>query len=212
VTDADLLLGRISPTLRLSSSVQGDPLVRELDVDTAYKTMNERVAAPLGVSVEEAAELVLSTVDEKMAGQIRQMALHNRADLSTFALFAYGGAGPLHAAGIATSLGMPRIIVPPNAGLFSAWGGLLTGTSKTHSVADILPRTSVNGHADSQSRSVVFSEGVSVECAVIDRLDLDEGASGVGSCVIEEPGATTVVPPDFDWRVGRDNMLILERR
>lgn len=212
VTDADLLLGRISPTLRLSSSVQGDPLVRELHVDTAYKTMNERVAAPLGVSVEEAAELVLSTVDEKMAGQIRQMALHNRADLSTFALFAYGGAGPLHAAGIATSLGMPRIIVPPNAGLFSAWGGLLTGTSKTHSVADILPRTSVNGHADLQSRSVVFSEGVSVECAVIDRLDLDEGASGVGSCVIEEPGATTVVPPDFDWRVGRENMLILERR
>ena len=120
VTDADLVLGCIAPSLRLPSGA------RELDVAAARKTINERVAQPIGVSIEEAAGLVISTVEEKMADQIRTMGLTRRVDVTDHLLFAYGGAGPLHAAGIAESLGISTIVVPPVAGLFSAWGGFLT--------------------------------------------------------------------------------------
>lgn len=296
VTDADLVLGRISSELKLPSGT------RNLDVDAARKTLNERVAQPLGVSVEAAASLVLSTVEEKMADQIRQMGLKARQDVSDHILFAYGGAGPLHAAGIADPLGITRIVIPPNAGLFSAWGGLLTqprqacstasafdlvtgedqlksvmalnakrlnadidtashaltvrsrGSARSISLAadatesaprleerlratpgagrgpwivtrvstsivgsracdlpGLLPKTVRVSDPESTTRSVVFTDGRSADCLVLDRGALSEGDAGDGPCVIEEAGATTVVPSCFGWRVGTLGLLHLER-
>jgi len=298
VTDADLILGRISPTLRLPSGE------RDLDVDAARQTMNERVAQPIGISVEEAASLVLSTVEEKMADEIRRMGLKARVDVSGHVLFAYGGAGPLHAAGIVGPLGISKIVIPHNAGLFSAWGGLLTQARDTvstvgefeltpdaethlrdllvqhrdrltptaeqslsHSLAcreggamksvdvsfsctdsvydilerirsaqgyhsrsvyvtrvstacsspaprqlsDVLPSARSNDSTDPGSRSVRFPDGQSEVCPVLDRASLDEGETGEGPCIIEEPGATTVVPPGFSWQVGELALLCLEK-
>ena len=295
VTDADLVLGRIPDVLHLPGGS------RALDADAARKTLNERVASPIGVSVEEAALLVLSTVEEKMADQIRLMATSNRTDVTDHVLIAYGGAGPLHAAGIATSLGIQTIAIPPEAGLFSAWGGLLAsrrsiastvrefslssadgsfeeilkqhtsaagssdsdvahtldfrcdgstrvmsvrvgaddqaaqvaeravahfglqdqglvGMRLTTSVVEhpsrsldtILPDTSTANAREPDARDVMFEDGVRATCPVIDRGALRLEDSGIGPCIIEEAGATTVVPPGFRWRIGELLMLFLE--
>ena len=297
VADADLVLGRISSTLRLPSGS------RSLDVDAARKTIRERVAAPVGVSVEEAAGLIVAPVEERMADQIRQMALHKRVDVTSHLLFAYGGAGPVHAAGISAALGIDEIAIPPNAGLFSAWGGLLTsertsvstshlfaldssalsaveailadhteaiatedavvshsvdvlaeGSHRTVTVRlaaeegvdslmtraregllevndrlavtrvlsvatrsprrdleEVVPRVEVSDYLEPTTRGIFF-ESQELECAIIDRGSLGAGSQGEGPCVIEEPGATTVCPPGFAWRVGDLSMLFLERK
>ncbi len=119
VIDADLVLGRVGENLRLPGGEC------PLDPEAAFRTVGERIARGLGVSTEAAAAGIVEAVEEKMAECIRLLALEKRAPLDELVLVAYGGAGPLHAAGIAQDLGIEEVLVPYRAGLFSAWGGLL---------------------------------------------------------------------------------------
>ena len=80
-------------------------------------------ARPLGVDANRgAAEAVIRVANAKMAGAIRMVSLSLGADPRDFALFAFGGAGPLHAAALARELGVPRVLVPARPGITNALG------------------------------------------------------------------------------------------
>jgi N-methylhydantoinase A len=109
ISDANLLLGRLNPR-----RFPGAARVRAAFAD--------QLGAPLGLSPEAAAEAVLRIADARMAGAIRMVSLSLGADPRDFALFAFGGAGPLHAAALARELGIPRLLIPARPGITNALG------------------------------------------------------------------------------------------
>jgi N-methylhydantoinase A len=115
VTDANLLLGRLNPAALLGGRLP-------LDMAAARRVFAERLAAPLGFSLEQAAEGVLRIATAGMARAIRSISTERGRDLRDFALFAYGGAGPLHAGDVARELGIPRVLVPAEPGTLCARG------------------------------------------------------------------------------------------
>ena len=122
VTDANLILGRID-----ADGILGGDL--RLDVPAAYEALKSGVADPLGFGSEEGvfeiAQGVLDIAAVTMAGAIRQISIENGLDPRDFALFSYGGGGPLHGSALARELGIPTVIIPPEPGNFSAVGMLL---------------------------------------------------------------------------------------
>jgi len=119
VTDANLVLGRINPERFLDGRLA-------LDGDAARKAVQDHVARPLGVSVERAAHAILSVVSATMGRALRVVTVGRGRDPATLPLVAFGGAGPLHAAGLAGELGAPTVLVPPLPGFVSAIGLLAT--------------------------------------------------------------------------------------
>ena len=95
-----------------------------LDPDRAHDALGE-LGGRVGLDAVAAAEAVIEIANEGMAGTIRRVAVERGVDPRDFELVAFGGAGPLHAAEIAASLGMAGVIVPPHPGLASAYGTLL---------------------------------------------------------------------------------------
>jgi N-methylhydantoinase A len=110
ISDANLLLGRL-PAARFGQAA-----------DAARAAMEAQVARPLGLGVEEAAEAVVRIANTHMAGAIRMVSISMGADPRDFALFAFGGAGPLHAVALARELAVPRVLVPARPGLTNALG------------------------------------------------------------------------------------------
>jgi N-methylhydantoinase A len=82
----------------------------------------QRIAEPLGVTIERAAEALIHTADATMARALRRVSVERGIDPRGVALIAFGGGGPLHACGLAERLGMTRIVIPPHAGVLSAVG------------------------------------------------------------------------------------------
>jgi N-methylhydantoinase A len=116
VTDADLLLGYLNPDFFLGGEMK-------LDVRAAHDAVG-RLASELGLSVEETASAIHRVVNENMAGAARMHAIERGRDLRRFVLVGTGGAGPVHAWGVARALGITRIVFPPSAGVASAFGML----------------------------------------------------------------------------------------
>ena len=96
----------------------------QLDPGRAHDAL-AALGARVGLDAVAAAEAVIEIANEGMAGTIRRVAVERGVDPRDFELVAFGGAGPLHAAEIAASLGMAGVIVPPHPGLASAFGTLL---------------------------------------------------------------------------------------
>jgi len=115
ITDANLLLGRLDPQHLLS--VEG-----AAPVEAVRKAILEQVGRPLGLDAEAAAAAILRVANNRMAGAIRMVSLARGHDPRDFALFAYGGAGPLHAAALARELGVPRVLIPARPGITNAIG------------------------------------------------------------------------------------------
>ncbi|WP_299847178.1 hydantoinase/oxoprolinase family protein [uncultured Roseovarius sp.] len=114
ISDANLLLGRLDPC---KLAVKGG--VAMVDVEQVFL---DTLGTPLGLSAVEAAEAVIRIANTKMAGAIRMVSLSLGADPRDFALFAFGGAGPLHAAALARELGVPHVLVPARPGITNAIG------------------------------------------------------------------------------------------
>jgi N-methylhydantoinase A len=114
VTDADLLLGYVPADFFLGGEIQ---LSRER-AEEAVK----QVAAPLGMTVPQAAQAIFTTVNSFMADQITEVSTKRGYDVRDFALVAGGGAGPVHAASIAELLNIPTVVVPSVAATYSAFG------------------------------------------------------------------------------------------
>ena len=118
VTDANLLLGRIDP--RAIGGLESPP-----DIDEVRRIVREKIADPLGLDEAEAAAAILRVVDHQMAGAARLVSVDKGHDPRDFALFAFGGAGPMHATAIARELGVPHVLVPRYPGITSALGCVL---------------------------------------------------------------------------------------
>ena len=123
VTDAHLVLGRIPPAL-LGGEIP-------LDLAAARAAIEQRVGAPLRLTVEEAAAGIVEIIDNSMARAIRTVSVGRGHDPRRFALVAFGGAGPLHACRLAELLEIPTVIVPPRPGVLSTWGLLDTDIRAT---------------------------------------------------------------------------------
>lgn len=115
VTDADLLLGYLDPEYFLGGTMK-------LDVAAARRGMQDRVASALGVSLVQAAWGIHDLINETMAAAAKTHIAEHGGNPALLTVAAFGGAGPVHAYGLARKLGAPRVIVPPNAGVGSALG------------------------------------------------------------------------------------------
>lgn len=308
VTDANVLLGRLGTEEKLGGEIT-------LDRGAAKRALGG-LAERLGMETVALAEGIIELAVAKMSASVKEISVMRGFDPRDFALFAYGGAGPLHAAMVADHLGCRRIIVPPLPGVFSALGLLMADTRqdfvrtrlmtlsedtfddlseetrKLHGEAErslatlgfardrmrfivtldmryegqafelsvTLPeapeswqdvyrtfqeayerryayradnpaeivnirlaaygltrkppmsalRPPVNGPAPERRRGVVFG-GKALDTPVIDRAHLPPGAELKGPAVIEERGATTIVPPDFRASVRETGLLVIGR-
>jgi N-methylhydantoinase A len=118
VTDANLVLGRIG------DAIAGGALT--LNVEAARAAIQDKIAAPLGLDLYRAASGILQIVNYHMMGAIRNVSVERGYDPRRFALVAFGGAGPMHAVSVARLLDMSTVIAPPNPGVSSAYGLLVT--------------------------------------------------------------------------------------
>jgi N-methylhydantoinase A len=117
VTDADLILGYLDPNFFLGGKMR-------LDRDAALQALEEKVAQPLGLDTVEAAWGIHQVVNENMANAARVHAIERGKDPRAYPLFAFGGAGPVHAYRVARTLGVPGFVAPLGAGGTSAFGFL----------------------------------------------------------------------------------------
>jgi N-methylhydantoinase A/oxoprolinase/acetone carboxylase beta subunit len=115
VTDADLVLGYLSPSYFLGGEMS-------LDLQAARNAIDEGVAGPGNLSIVAAAAGIHNVVNQDMALAAKMHVLERGRDPSGYALVAYGGAGPVHAYGVARILGTTRVIVPPSAGVAASLG------------------------------------------------------------------------------------------
>ncbi|NNL76114.1 MAG: hydantoinase/oxoprolinase family protein, partial [Desulfobacterales bacterium] len=115
VTDADLILGYLDPNYFLGGTMP-------LDKTAAEKALEEKVAKPLGTSLMEAAFGIHDLINETMAAAAKTHIAEKGGNPNIVTISAFGGAGPVHAYGLAKKIGAPRILVPPLAGVGSALG------------------------------------------------------------------------------------------
>jgi len=116
VSDANVLLGRLPAAQRLAGSI-------ELDLEAAHRAM-AAVSETLGLDPVDLAEQALEVTHFNMAEAIRELTVERGLHPKDFALAAFGGAGPLHAAFLADELEIDRVVIPAHPGAFSAWGML----------------------------------------------------------------------------------------
>lgn len=126
VTDANVVLGRIGPTQEMGGSLR-------IDAAKAADAL-KNLAEPMGVGIVEASDAVLRLAVAKMAAAVHEISVARGFDPRDFTLLAYGGAGPLHAALVADEIGIPRVMIPPAPGAFSAFGALCSALAKDRSL------------------------------------------------------------------------------
>ncbi len=114
VTDAHIVLGHLPPSL-LGGRMALDP-------ERARRAVQEHVATPLGLSLEDAARGILAIADNNMVGAIRIVSVERGHDPRGFALVPFGGAGPLHGCALAELLGITTVLIPPAPGVLCAQG------------------------------------------------------------------------------------------
>ena len=174
VTDANVVLGRIDPARFLGGEMP-------LDRAAAHEAVRE-LGERLGLDPLQAAEGIVTIANANMSAAIRSRTIQKGHDPREFTLVAFGGAGPLHAAEVADSLGVPEVLVPPYPGITSATG-LLTSDLRYD-----------------QMRTVFMVEGA-VDAARIDR-ELAELADGLRARLDEDgvPAGEVSVAAALDCR------------
>ena len=120
LTDANVVLGYIRPGDLADGEVS-------IDVEAAQRAVHDRIAAPLGLDLLQAAEGIHRIANARTMRALRAVSTERGRDPRDFALMAFGGSGPIHAAGLAQDLAIGQVVVPPLPGLFSALGLLCSG-------------------------------------------------------------------------------------
>jgi N-methylhydantoinase A len=115
ITDANLVLGRLDPERLLA-------VEHTVSMAAIRAALVAHVGAPLGLDATAAAAAIIRVANDRMAGAIRMVSLARGHDPRDFALFAFGGAGPLHAAALARELAIPTLLIPARPGLTNALG------------------------------------------------------------------------------------------
>lgn len=132
VTDADVVLGYIDPDYFLGGEIQ-------LDRDLSEKAIREKVAEPLGMSVQEAAAGIVEIANQHMSDLMRKMTIERGYDPRDFVVYAFGGAGPLHGGAFGRELGAQEILFPLGnvASAFSALGLAVSELTTVAQLSDL---------------------------------------------------------------------------
>jgi N-methylhydantoinase A len=115
ITDANLILGRLDPDRLLGVD-------HPVTLDRVRSVIENKIGRALGLDADAAAAAILRIANDRMAGAIRLVSLSRGHDPRDFALFAFGGAGPLHATALARELAIPTVLVPARPGITNALG------------------------------------------------------------------------------------------
>ncbi|MFB6103456.1 MAG: hydantoinase/oxoprolinase family protein [Halobacteriaceae archaeon] len=134
-TDAQVLLGRIDPDRLLDAPA---------DRDTVESVVRRSIADPLDTSVIDAASGIVSVANANMERALRIVSVERGYDPRDLTLVAYGGAGPLHAPALAAAMDMPRVLVPPSAGVLSALGLLVSDVATDVASSMVRPWTDLD--------------------------------------------------------------------
>jgi N-methylhydantoinase A len=169
ITDANLILGRLEPTL--GSKFQ-------LDRDAAERAV-ERLAGRIGLTTLQTAEGMIRITSESMAQAVKMVLVTRGRDPRDFVLASFGGAGPMHACFIAEALSIPRVIVPSYAGVASAFGATAMDLRQDVEAFFYAPAKDVDierlnalfVELEERARSLLREDGVSTE-----RMDLFRSA------------------------------------
>jgi N-methylhydantoinase A len=135
ITDAHAVLGHLAPHVLLGDQIR-------LDLDAAGRAL-ATIAQPLRMTVQEAALGVLRVADASMRRAVEAITVRRGIDPRTCALVAYGGAAPLHSAGIAREMGIGTVVVPRFAGVLSAMGAVWSPEHYEAARAVLVPTRSV---------------------------------------------------------------------
>ncbi|MFN0303198.1 MAG: hydantoinase/oxoprolinase family protein [Burkholderiales bacterium] len=152
LTDVNVVLGYIDPDYFAGGEVK-------LRADLAYAVIEEHIAKPLGVDVLRAAAGIFTVAANQMAEAIRFVSVQRGADPRDFDLCVFGGGGPIHGFSIAAELGMRRILIPLNPGLFSATGIASADFTHDYSVSVLRPAAAIDSvslarsHRDLRARA-----------------------------------------------------------
>lgn len=166
-TDANLVLGRIDPASFVGGEVEPDWQA----VDGAFAPLME----DLQLSREEVARGIVRIANANMTNALRLVSTNKGHDPRDFALMAFGGGGAMHAVALAEELKVPRVIVPVNSSVFSAWGMLLTDLRRdylqTHPFA-MTADESANisqqfAEMEGRARADYQSDGIELESATL---------------------------------------------
>lgn len=180
VTDADLVLGYLSPDQFLGGRMRLDPKLAE-------EAIRDRIAGPLGLDVLQAAAGIVRIIDVKMEEAIKAISTRRGYDLRQFTLIAFGGAGPVHAGRLARELGIRRVLVPLYPGVTSALGLLMADVRHDHvrsrlePLHTVSPETAVALFAEleEEARRGLLAEGFTQrEMAMERQLDLRYAGQG----------------------------------
>jgi N-methylhydantoinase A len=173
VTDADVVLGLINPTTFLGGR-------QPLDREAAETAIREKIAEPLGLSVEDAAEGIKRIVDARMADLIRQSTIHKGFDPRNFILVAFGGAGPVHAHAFGAGVGVKSIVIPVTASVHSALGIGASDLVITHEITRPFRTpagsTGASDYVDAAEVNAAFEEVEHEACRRLEEQGLSRDA------------------------------------
>jgi len=177
VTDANVVLGYMNPEVIAGATLK-------INHQAAWDTIARNIAGPLKLEILPAAYGITQVANATMMRALRAVSTERGRDPRTFTLIAFGGAGPIHAAALAESLGIARVQIPLFPGLFSALGLLLADYRHDYLRSVASPLTAVEPHAmlgqyeelEAQARRELLEEGVAPEAIRFERqIDLKYG-------------------------------------
>ena len=190
ITDANLVLGRLNPDKLLGVD-------NPVTLDHVRGLIEEKVGKRLGLDAEAAAGAILRIANDRMAGAIRLVSLSRGHDPRDFALFAFGGAGPLHATALARELSIPTVLVPARPGITNALGCVVADlrhdyvrtVNKPLSALDETTVGRIFGDQSTEGKKTIEGEGVPVrELRYIHSADMQfAGQSHILSVGVESP-------------------------
>ena len=198
VTDANLVLGYINPNYFLGGR-------RKIDPALSRAAIEQKVARPLGISVEEAAQGIFRVVNSNMVSAIRAVSIERGIDPRGYAMVVGGGAGAIHATQLAADLGIRKIIIPRYAGVFCSYGMVVSDVKHDHvktmaSNSDRLNLEQINAVYDeleAQARAELQEEGFALSQIEIRRYADAKYPSQVHELSVPVPSARKLTSKDM---------------
>ena len=194
MTDANLVLGRLNPEKLLAVD-------HPVSLETVRENLMKEVGIPLGLKdAEETASAILRIANTNMAGALRLMSLARGHDPRDFVLFAFGGAGPLHASALAREMGIPKVLVPMRPGITNAVGCVSSDVRHDYVRSINLPLQQVdmetvrNTFEDQvrEGTELIQREGIDIEeLIVVHDVDMQfQGQTHILSFTVEDSGVS----------------------
>ena len=190
ITDANLILGRLNPDRLLGVD-------HPVTLDHVRAIILDKVGNRLGLDAEAAAAAILRIANDRMAGAIRLVSLSRGHDPRDFALFAFGGAGPLHATALARELAIPTVLVPARPGITNALGCVVADLRHDYvrtvnmplSVLDDATVARIYAEQSAEGEATIGREGVPVrELRRVHTADMQfQGQSHILSVGVDRP-------------------------